>query len=223
MRKKRAHLSQKLNGEGDLVSPAANTPEKRLPGPSVATDLLGAPIHAAGSRETVPHVRTARTRTRVEMLLALCWTQTRIADALGISVGTLRRRYGAELDPAAAGARLEADRLEALWARAAAGNVAAIKAFGRELDHAARQDQPSSMPPDPARRRGSQQGMQNAAAKLTDRDVLAILRSYTGVWGEQSKLAKRYGVTPQNINLIVRRLHWRHLDQTTEAKENQND
>lgn len=38
---------------------------------------------------------------------------------------------------------------------------------------------------------------------LTNDQIVAIRESYTGKWGEQSALARRYNVTPQTIHFIV--------------------
>jgi hypothetical protein len=42
--------------------------------------------------------------------------------------------------------------------------------------------------------------------KLTDEDVRDIRASYTGAWGQQSALARQYGVSDNQISLIVRGL-----------------
>lgn len=39
--------------------------------------------------------------------------------------------------------------------------------------------------------------------KLTDSDVGEILSAYTGKWGEQAELARKYGVATNMINKIV--------------------
>lgn len=43
-------------------------------------------------------------------------------------------------------------------------------------------------------------------ARLTDAQVLEVRRRYTGAWGEQTTLAREYGVSSNHINLIVRGL-----------------
>lgn len=53
----------------------------------------------------------------------------------------------------------------------------------------------------------SMAGELNHHAKLSDSDVTAIRRAFTGRRGEQSALARQYGVTPQLIHLIVRGGH----------------
>ena len=48
----------------------------------------------------------------------------------------------------------------------------------------------------------------HSQAKLTADDVAAIRGSYTGKRGEQTELARLFGVSPQLVSLIVRRKLW---------------
>lgn len=48
-------------------------------------------------------------------------------------------------------------------------------------------------------------------AKLTEEAVANILKRYTGKHGEQSALAREFGVSVTVINLVVRGLAWRHV------------
>lgn len=50
-------------------------------------------------------------------------------------------------------------------------------------------------------------GERNHNARLTNDQVSAIRSRYTGKRGEQSALAREYGVTPQLVQLIVRGSH----------------
>lgn len=47
--------------------------------------------------------------------------------------------------------------------------------------------------------------------KLTESQVLAIRARYTGERGEQSRLAKEFGVTRTLVSYIVRRKIWKHI------------
>jgi len=49
-------------------------------------------------------------------------------------------------------------------------------------------------------------------AKLTDDQVREIRARYTGGWGEQTKLAREYGVSQGLVAQIVRGAIWTHLD-----------
>ena len=55
--------------------------------------------------------------------------------------------------------------------------------------------------------RPAQAGEHNHAARLTDQQVDDIRAAYTGARGEQSALARAYGVTPQLVHMIVRGKH----------------
>jgi hypothetical protein len=80
-------------------------------------------------------VATVENRNKVSMLLALGWANPRIANALGISLPTLRKNYFHELKyRETARDRLEARRLEMAWKMAEGGNVGAFKEFGRLMD-----------------------------------------------------------------------------------------
>ena len=48
--------------------------------------------------------------------------------------------------------------------------------------------------------------------KLTDDQVVAIRATYTGTRGQQTSLARQYGVSAATISLIVRGLHRRTTD-----------
>lgn len=55
-------------------------------------------------------------------------------------------------------------------------------------------------------------GENHGRAKLTDEQVREIRASYQGAWGEQSRIAERYGVSQGLITKIVRGEVWTHLD-----------
>jgi hypothetical protein len=57
-----------------------------------------------------------------------------------------------------------------------------------------------------------QRGAGHGRAKLTDDKVREIRRRYQGQWGEQTKLAKEFGVSQMLIAKIVRGEIWTHLD-----------
>lgn len=62
-------------------------------------------------------------------------------------------------------------------------------------------------------------GETHPRAKLTDEQVREIRRRYTGGWGEQTQLAKEYGVSQMLISQIVRGDIWSHLDPRYEPKK----
>lgn len=99
-------------------------------------DLFGNPYIAEPPRRgRPPHVVTKETRNRVNMLVALGWTNPRIAGVLGITLPTLRKHYFFELRQRdTARDRLEARRFEIVWRQAEAGNVGAMREVARLLD-----------------------------------------------------------------------------------------
>jgi hypothetical protein len=56
-------------------------------------------------------------------------------------------------------------------------------------------------------------------AKLNDEQVREIRRVYQGRWGEQSAMARQYGVSQSLIAKIVRAEIWTHLDPHYKPKE----
>lgn len=99
-------------------------------------DLLGDPIPEGwGKRGRPAHIATVKNRNKVILLLALGWTNARIASALGITQPTLRKNYFQELRAReVARDRLDAARYELAWELAKEGNVAAFKELGRMID-----------------------------------------------------------------------------------------
>lgn len=69
------------------------------------------------------------------MLLALGWSNPRIAAALGITLPTLHKYYFYELrQQEVARDRLDLRRIELAWELAEGGNVGALKEFSRLLE-----------------------------------------------------------------------------------------
>lgn len=50
-----------------------------------------------------------------------------------------------------------------------------------------------------------------AASKLTDELVRQIRKEYTGAWGEQKRLAAKYGVSIPTMNRILKNNGWNHV------------
>ena len=100
-------------------------------------DLFGDPVPANwGERGRPEHIPTQQNRNRVSMLVALGWSNKRIAAALFITVPTLRKHYFSELKfRDVARDRLEAGVAMKLWEGVQAGNVSAIRAFRAFVDH----------------------------------------------------------------------------------------
>lgn len=104
--------------------------------PSVV-DLFGDPVPANwGMRGRPEHVVSAQNRAKVNMLLALGWSNKRIAAALFITQPTLRKHYFSELRfRTVARDRLDAAIAMKLWDGVQDGNVGAIKEFRKFMEH----------------------------------------------------------------------------------------
>lgn len=99
-------------------------------------DLFGDPVPANHGRRGRPaHAPSRSTRDKVSLLLAMGWANPRVANALGVSLPTLRRYYGAELKVALmARDRLDARMAEKLFEGVNAGKVPAIKEMRKLLE-----------------------------------------------------------------------------------------
>ncbi|MGV0878055.1 AraC family transcriptional regulator [Martelella sp. FLE1502] len=97
-------------------------------------DLFGDPdTFPSGRRGRPAHKVTRKSRNKVKMLLALGWSNDRIANAIDCSLPTLRKHYFSELKQRTSQRdRLEAWKFEKLFEQAEKGNVGAM----RELDKA---------------------------------------------------------------------------------------
>jgi hypothetical protein len=135
-------------------------------------DLFGNPFVVPDRKVGRPaHEATEKTRNRVKMLVALGWANPRIANALAISLPTLRKNYFHELKKReAARDQLEMRRLEMAWDMAQSGNVGAFKEFGRLME---RNDQMMaaasfSSESEPKREKKESVGKKEAAAQAAE-------------------------------------------------------
>jgi hypothetical protein len=94
-------------------------------------DLFGDPVPENwGGKGRPEHIATQENRNRVSMLLALGWSNKRIAAALYVTLPTLRKHYFSELRfREVARDRLNAGLAMKLWEQVQAGNVGAMKEF----------------------------------------------------------------------------------------------
>jgi hypothetical protein len=94
-------------------------------------DLFGEPVPANwGERGRPQHIASQKNRNRVSMLVALGWSNQRIASALFITLPTLRKHYFSELKfRDVSRDRLNATMATKLWELFMSGNVAAGKEF----------------------------------------------------------------------------------------------
>ncbi|MBR0695962.1 hypothetical protein [Bradyrhizobium lablabi] len=99
-------------------------------------DLFGDPVPANwGGRGRPEHVASQQNRNRVSLLVALGWSNARIAAALFITQPTLRKHYFSELKYRdVARDRLVAQLGVKLLDGVNAGNVSAIREFQKYLE-----------------------------------------------------------------------------------------
>ena len=99
-------------------------------------DLFGDPIPANWGKPGRPeHVPSQQNRNKVSMLVALGWSNARIAGALFVTVPTLRKHYFSELHyRAVARDRLDASLAMTLWQEVQKGNVGAVREFNRFIE-----------------------------------------------------------------------------------------
>ena len=99
-------------------------------------DLFGDPVPEGWGRRGRPeHVASQQNRNRVSMLVALGWSNARIASAMLITLPTLRKHYFSELKfRDVARDRLNANLATRLWSLFMEGNVAAGKEFRKLLE-----------------------------------------------------------------------------------------
>lgn len=103
---------------------------------TVDIDLFGNPISVRfGTRGRPPYEPNERDFNKIKMLLAIGWSNERIAGAVGITQPTLRKYYF-QLLKARAFQRdmMDAERMTKLFTLGMAGNIGAIKEFDRLLE-----------------------------------------------------------------------------------------
>lgn len=91
-----------------------------------------------GRRGRPEYVPTRENVNKVSMLIAQGWTNVRIARTIGITIPTLKKHHKFQLaDRDVMRDRIEARRLTALFEMGLAGNISAMKEFGRLHEAAA--------------------------------------------------------------------------------------
>ena len=94
-------------------------------------DLFGDPVpDNHGGRGRPQHLPTTENRNKVTLLLALGWSNSRIANAIHITQPTLRKHYFSVIKfREAQRDRMDAAMASILWKQFQDGSVAAGKAF----------------------------------------------------------------------------------------------
>lgn len=103
-------------------------------------DLFGNPIRDGhGKRGRPPFEWTVEKSNKVKLALARGWSNERIANALAVSLATLKRYFRAELkERDMARDQLDLDRFALAWEAAKGGNVGAMRQVDRLMDADAR-------------------------------------------------------------------------------------
>lgn len=101
------------------------------------SDLFGNPVDAKTGKPGRPRKQaTIEDRNKVKMLLAVGWSNERIANVLHMSLPTFRRLFFQELKGRSfARDMLDARRLELAVKAANGGNVGAMRQVDRLLEH----------------------------------------------------------------------------------------
>lgn len=99
-------------------------------------DLFGNPVRDGHGHRGRPAFQvTDRNRNKVKLLLALGWSNERVAHAVECSTATLKRYFRAELKVRdQMRDRLDAERLMLVAEQAAAGNIGAHRVLGNLID-----------------------------------------------------------------------------------------
>lgn len=99
-------------------------------------DLFGNPVRpGAGQKGRPSYVATEKDRNKIKMLLGLGWGNQRVADALDLSLATLKKYFKADLKIRhVMRDRLIARQFEIAMEQANAGNMTALKELDRLID-----------------------------------------------------------------------------------------
>ena len=99
-------------------------------------DLFGNPVRERTGKRGRPALQvTAEMTNKVKMLLALGWANQLVADAIQVSLPTLKRHFRVALaDRDKMRVRMEAARIYAVAEKALAGDVGAGRLFQQLLD-----------------------------------------------------------------------------------------
>ncbi|CAN5479591.1 hypothetical protein BH10PSE7_BH10PSE7_15360 [soil metagenome] len=137
-------------------------------------DLFGDPVPANWGRRGRPeHIPTQENRNKLSMLVALGWSNERIAASLFVTQPTLRKHYFSELKfRDVARDRLNSGLAMKLWDQVQAGNVGAMREFQKFVDRNDLMLFGRAAPPPPAAKKEPKLGKKQAdlaAAQQPDR------------------------------------------------------
>jgi hypothetical protein len=147
-------------------------------------DLFGQPIYDWQGKPGRPrYERTEKDCNKVKLLLALGWSNERVANGIGVSLATLKRYFRAELKiRAVMRDRLNARRVEIAMEQANAGNIQALRELGRMIEvndrmEIEREMGSSKSDPAPSPERIGKKQIDEKRAIDADADLMAELES----------------------------------------------
>lgn len=146
-------------------------------------DLFGYPDRPGRGQRGRPRFQpTPRDRNRVRLLLALGWSNPRIASAIEVSLPTLHRYFKLELrEREAMRDRLDARRFEIAMEQANTGNIAALKELGSMIERNDRMEIERRIGEKPAEEKGvdkpGKKVIDEQRAIVADADLMAELES----------------------------------------------
>lgn len=140
-------------------------------------DLFGNPVRPGkGGRGRPAFEVTERNRNKVKLLLALGWSNDRIANAIECSAATLKRYFRSELSVRdQMRDRLEAERMMQVAEQAAAGNVGAHRVFNVLIDRNDRMEAERQASRTPKEEKVGKKQERARMAEDADADLMAQL------------------------------------------------
>jgi hypothetical protein len=147
-------------------------------------DLFGNPVRPGRGQKGRPRFEaTEKDRNKIKLLLAVGWSGQRIANAIGVSLATLKRYFRAELKVRdLVRDQLEARRLELAYDAASTGNVGAMRQLDRVIERLDREgldkrlreaqdgDEPDEEALQPKRKLGKKEAAEEAAKTIGQDD-----------------------------------------------------
>jgi len=140
-------------------------------------DLFGNPVRPGKGKRGRPAFEvTERNSNKVKLLLAMGWSNDRIANAIECSTATLKRHFGAALKVRdQMRDRFEAERLMQVAEQAATGNVGAQRVLGNLVDRNDRMQAERALASMPKGEKPGKKEKRNLEAADAERELLDAL------------------------------------------------
>lgn len=146
-------------------------------------DLFGNPVRIGKGRRGRPAFEvTERNHNKVKLLLALGWSNDRVANAIECSTATLKRHFRALLlERDKMRDRMEAERLMRVAEEAAKGNVGAMRQFGQLIDRNDRMEAERRIEAQPKAAAPGKKDLARIDARSADEQLQAELMEQAGL------------------------------------------